>query len=108
MSLPQVVKVETTFEEYGQAVDFAAKIIAEKLVVDGQVTKIFSQYEFEGKPYQKVEYLLTMKTKQELMLSCEVFIKNNHPYKVPQIIFTPFTASVEYLNWICDYVIDLE
>ncbi|MDD4182704.1 MAG: divalent-cation tolerance protein CutA [Candidatus Omnitrophica bacterium] len=47
------------------------------------------------------ESLLIIKTKETLFERLKIFIKNNHPYEVPEIIsFKIDSINREYLNWL--------
>ena len=95
------IQIQTTFEKRGEALEFAERLLAAKLVADGQISEIFSIYNFENKGCSHQEFLLTMKTKAELFGKCEEFIKERHKYKVPQIIAVPIkNGSKDYLDWI--------
>ena len=79
----------------------AQNMLNAKLIACGQITEIESIYTWENKLTQAKEFLLTMKTRTQLYDKCELFIKQNHPYKTPQIVATPIThGSAEYFNWI--------
>ena len=95
------IQISTTFENRGQAVKMASDMLNAKLIACGGVSEIESVYTWEGKATKGKEFLLTMKTHTELYDKCEQFIKQNHPYKVPQILATPIThGSTDYLAWI--------
>ncbi|NPA58396.1 MAG: divalent-cation tolerance protein CutA [Aquificae bacterium] len=60
-----------------------------------------SIYFWQGKIEDDSEVLLVVKTRQELFEKLEKFVKENHPYTVPEIIGMPVVkGSAEYLNWI--------
>ena len=97
----QYIKIETTFEKRETAEKTAGLLLDAKLIACGQISEIFSVYNFEGKRYGEKEYLLSLKTRAELYDVCEQFIKKHHPYKVPQIIAVKLEkGSRDYLDWI--------
>ena len=95
------IQIDTTFEKRDDAVKMAKLLLDAKLVADGQITEIHSTFNWEGNFYDKQEWSLSCKTKEKLYQECEKFIKDNHPYKVPQIIAKVLVcASKNYLDWI--------
>jgi len=99
------IKIETTFEKRNEAARVASLLIDNKLASCCQLSEIVSYYNFENKRCEENEVLLTLKTKAELYEKCEQFIKENHSYKVPQIIATKIKyGSCDYLNWINESV----
>jgi len=63
--------------------------------------KISSVYKWEGKIVNDDEYLLIIKTKDDLFDKIESRIKELHPYKVPEIIsINVSNASKDYINWV--------
>jgi periplasmic divalent cation tolerance protein len=67
--------------------------------------KLTSVYRWEGKIKQANEYLLLIKNCAENYVKLETVIRDNHPYKVPEIIALSIKrGSLEYLEWITDSV----
>lgn len=63
---------------------------------------IRSIYRWEGKICDENELLLIVKTRTDLFQRVCELVKENHPYKVPEIIeFVIKNGSRDYLNWIC-------
>ena len=69
------------------------------------VPKIQSTYYWEDKIHVDKEYLLIVKTRQDLYEALETWVKNNHSYEVPEIIALPIEQGLlAYLNGIDDWV----
>ena len=99
--MKQYIQITTTFRNRETAVKMANDMLDARLVADGQISEINSVFEWEGKKHDRKEFLLTMKTREPLYSKCQSFIKQNHEYKVPQIVATAIThGSTEYFNWI--------
>ena len=65
------------------------------------VGPISSRYWWEGKLENNVEFVLMIKTKSSLSPDVQQFIKEHHPYKVPEIItFDISDGNEDYLTWI--------
>jgi periplasmic divalent cation tolerance protein len=65
------------------------------------VDRVLSVYRWKGKVGKSRELLLIIKTRKNLVADVEQFIKNNHTYTVPEILFLNIEkGSGEYLDWI--------
>ncbi len=95
-----VVFVTCPDREVGRKI--AKSLVENKLaacvnVIDG----LSSVYYWQGKIEEDNEVLLIIKTQEENYEKLEKFIKENHPYTVPEIIAMPvIKGSQDYLNWI--------
>ncbi len=96
------VVVFVTCPDKSVAEKIAEKLIKEKLAACVNITgEINSVYFWQGNIEKDNEYLMIIKTKEELFEKLEEFIKENHPYTVPEIIGMPIIkGSRDYLNWI--------
>ena len=95
------IQIESTFNKREESVKLAGLLLDSKLVADGQISEISSVFNFENKHYDRKEWLLTCKTKKSLYNQVEDLIKNNHSFKVPQIMATELKfGSKEYFDWI--------
>ncbi|MBK3332587.1 divalent-cation tolerance protein CutA [Persephonella atlantica] len=66
-------------------------------IIDG----LSSVYYWQGKIEEDNEVLLIIKTREDHYEKLEKFIKEHHPYTVPEIIAMPvIKGSQDYLNWI--------
>jgi periplasmic divalent cation tolerance protein len=62
---------------------------------------VSSTYVWEGKVTTETEFVLLIKTRKSLLAELTTFIKENHPYEVPEIIATPIAGGLPtYLKWI--------
>lgn len=60
-----------------------------------------SIFKWEGKLQQEEEHNIVIKTLKNRELEIYNFIKENHPYKVPEIItITPSNCDSKYFEWI--------
>jgi periplasmic divalent cation tolerance protein len=84
-----------------------AKILAKRLV-DAHLaacvqiqTGVQSIYRWEGRVCEEQEAVLVAKTTVEQWPVISAFIKQNHPYDVPEIIAQPITHShADYARWV--------
>lgn len=64
-----------------------------------------SVYAWEGAIETAEEQLLLIKSAAEFYGPLEAFIKNHHPYQVPEIIAIPIEyGSMDYLEWLRAWV----
>lgn len=85
----------------------AAKALAKRLI-DGHLaacvqiqTGVQSIYRWEGCICEEHEVVLVAKTNAAQWPAISAFIKQNHPYDVPEIIAQPLTHSdTDYARWV--------
>jgi periplasmic divalent cation tolerance protein len=91
----------TTLPDMESARRLARTLVEEKLAACVQLSLIESFYRWDGKIANEPEVLLLIKTRTELFDAAIARIKALHPYTVPEIVATPFTAGFPpYLEWI--------
>ena len=62
---------------------------------------IESYYKWDGKLNTEEESLLIVKTTEQKVEQLITFVKENHPYEVPEIIALPLTEGLpDYLDWV--------
>lgn len=86
----------------GKSEELANKIINERLAACVNIISgLKSIYHWQGKVEKDTEDLLIIKTKKELFENLKEFIKNNHPYTVPEIVALKVEGvNKEYLDWL--------
>ncbi|MBO7509024.1 MAG: divalent-cation tolerance protein CutA [Alphaproteobacteria bacterium] len=93
--------IQTTTDNDKWTTNLVKALLENKLSADVQVSSIDSHYWWKGKVNNKVESLLSIKTRADLFEQVKATIKEYSEYEVPQIIATPIVAgSSDYLNWI--------
>ena len=96
------IQVFTTVEKREDADRIASTVVNKRVAACAQILgPIQSTYWWKGKVEEAAEWLLMMKTRQDLFSSLEKEIRAVHPYEVPEIIALPIVAgSASYLEWI--------
>ncbi|RMG36890.1 MAG: divalent-cation tolerance protein CutA [Gammaproteobacteria bacterium] len=94
--------VLTTLPDETTAGQLARRLVEKKLAacvnILGRMTSI---YPWEGKIEQGTEHQLVIKTTAQRYAELEAFIKNNHPYRLPEILALPVAGgAADYLDWI--------
>jgi periplasmic divalent cation tolerance protein len=97
-----IIQVYTTTEKRDDAEKISRELTQKRLVSCAQITgPIKSVYWWKDKLEETEEWLLIMKTPDELYPDLETEIKRLHPYEVPEIIAVPvIKGSADYLNWV--------
>ena len=98
----------TTCADMENAKGIAKTLIANRLAACVQMLPVESVYFWHGRICDENEIVLFIKTKSALFAKIAEAIKQNHPYKIPEIIQLPITDGLpDYLSWIGGYVVDV-
>ena len=102
MSEPHYIIALSTFPSKEKAEEAAKAIVEEDLAACvNLIDRIGSIYKWKGKIVSETEILLIIKTLSSKQQQLKKFIKSNHTYGNPELIFLPITDGLEnYLNWI--------
>ena len=91
----------TTTSSVSSADELALKIVKAGLGACVSISPIHSIFYWQDEVKKESEYQLTIKTKSSLSDKLQTFIKDNHSYDLPEIIFVPIlSGDSNYLNWI--------
>jgi periplasmic divalent cation tolerance protein len=95
------IQVSTTTENEEDARKIARELIEKRLAACVQrIGPIKSTYWWEDKVNEEEEWLLIIKTRDEMFVEVEEAIKGGHPYEVPEIIASPIIkGNKDYLDW---------
>lgn len=95
------VVVSTTVEHEDDASRLADSVVEARLAACVQFLPVRSTYRWQGKLEHAVETLLLMKTRREFADLLMDFVRERHPYEVPELTVTRIEAgSQDYLGWI--------
>jgi len=91
-----------------EADKLAGKLVESKLAACVNVIPgVQSVYTWQGKVEKDNELLLMVKTRTDLTDKLSIFVKEHHPYDVPEVICTGITAGLpEYLDWVKETTAD--
>jgi periplasmic divalent cation tolerance protein len=98
----QLLVVVTSLPHLEAAKGLARSLVERRLAACVQLTDgIQSIYRWKGKLCEDQEVLLSAKTTQARWLEISTFIKNTHPYDLPEILaFSPEQYEEQYGKWI--------
>jgi periplasmic divalent cation tolerance protein len=92
--------IKTTFDSKNNAELIAKKLIESKLAACVQLSEIESYFKWNNKSQKVKEFKIEIKTSAKNYKNIEKLIKQNHSYKLPEIIAIKIkNGSKEYINW---------
>ncbi|MBD3209885.1 divalent cation tolerance protein CutA [Candidatus Micrarchaeota archaeon] len=91
----------STYPEKEKAEEAAKEIIKEELAACVSIVKIENSiYRHKGKLENHPEYMLVIKTTRKAYTRLEMYIKEHHPYEIPEILYLKIGGgSKEYIQW---------
>lgn len=91
-----------TIDDIDKAAHIARMLVEKRLVACVNIiSDIRSIYSWQGRVCDEKEYLMIMKTRQDLFPNLQAAVKELHPYEVPEIIALPIHQGYpNYLRWI--------
>ena len=95
------VIIQCTFPDIKSAKKLSKILLSKKLAACIHLQKIESLYIWQENIENAKEISVNIKTKLTNFSKIEKIIKENHPYKLPQVIAVEITKiSPDYLSWI--------
>jgi periplasmic divalent cation tolerance protein len=100
--MTEFIQVSTTTDKREEAERISQKIVEKRLAACVQIIgPVTSCYQWKEKLEKAEEWLLIMKTQNDLYPRLEEAIKKMHSYEVPEIVAVQVSdGSKEYLGWI--------
>lgn len=94
--------VLTTIDSREAAESLARSIVTERLAACVNIIdQVRSVYWWEDEVQHAEEMILLIKTTPEHLDNLEQFIREHHPYDLPEyIVLEPASVSNEYLEWV--------
>jgi periplasmic divalent cation tolerance protein len=100
-----VVEVRTTLGSRDEASRLAHAAVAARLAACGTVSgPVTSHYHWRGAVDSAEEWACSFKTTRERWPELATFLRERHPYELPEIVMLPLAGSEEYLGWVRDEV----
>lgn len=87
-----------------EAKELARALVEERLCACVNIVpKIDSFYWWDGKIEKDEEALLIVKTTRQKAEALIRYVKENHPYEIPEVITLPLSEGLpDYLNWVIE------
>lgn len=96
-----ILIVTTTVASEADAARLARELVAHRLAACVQVdVDVRSFYRWQGRDCEDVEWRLTLKTVPERADAVAAFLREHHPYELPQVVMVPACASAAYAAWV--------
>ncbi|HWR01388.1 MAG TPA: divalent-cation tolerance protein CutA [Chlorobaculum sp.] len=93
--------VVTTAPDRQVAENLAVGILGNRLAACVQMGEIRSYFLWDGALQKENEVVLSIKTTGKRYAALESYIRDHHPYDVPEIIKLPVTGGLpDYLAWL--------
>jgi len=93
--------IYTTLPNLHSAKKLVGGMVKAKIAACGNIFRLSSIYRWEGKIEKSPEYGVFIKTRRTKYQAIERYIKENHPYQVPEIIAWEIEKGLDsYLKWI--------
>jgi periplasmic divalent cation tolerance protein len=93
----------TTLEDEDSASRLGRALVEAKLAACVQLVHIRSTFRWEGAIEDASEVLVLVKTRTAAYERLQQFVRDNHPYDVPEILQIPVIDGYgPYLSWVTD------
>jgi periplasmic divalent cation tolerance protein len=104
--LEKITLVLTSVGTEQQAVEISEELIARRLATCINIVPCLrSIYRWKGKVCEDTEYLLLIKTPEELFAAVSAAIREFHSYELPEILALPVTAAeTNFHQWVLQMV----
>lgn len=97
----------TTFPSLASAEEVIGELFQKKLIACAQIDgPVRSYYRWDGKLNDGEEWRVLLKTTSEKLEELGLEIRSIHDYDTPQWLILEAKASVEYLKWVNESMID--
>lgn len=95
------VIISTTLPTAAKASALARAVVGARLAACAHLIPLRSIYWWQGKVEHDAEVAIQFKTRRPLARHLMSFIRERHPYEVPEIVVTPILDGwPDYLAWI--------
>ena len=99
--MKKVCLIKTAVASIDQAEALATSLVQKRLVACVQITAPGkSIYHWQGKLEVEEEYCLSLKTTPSLCEAAVAYLRESHPYELPEIIWRVFDTTDGYSDWV--------
>jgi periplasmic divalent cation tolerance protein len=100
MKLVQAVEIITTLDDADRATEMGREAVEARLAACAQISgPIKSVYVWKDGLEQTHEWLLTFKAPLALQSQLAEFVRDRHPYELPEILCREVSVSGDYFTW---------
>ncbi|MHB8497707.1 MAG: divalent-cation tolerance protein CutA [Acidimicrobiales bacterium] len=97
-----VVQVQFTIEDPGRGDAIIGSLLSERLAACGQrLGPVISRYWWRGAVERSDEWLVVLKTRDDLAGRAVASVMAHHPYETPEVVVIPVVGGApDYLAWV--------
>jgi len=107
--MQNICLIHTSVSSMSEAKILASELMDAHMAACIQITGPgLSMYRWKGKIEQANEYYICIKTTSECSSNVVRWLKQRHPYELPEIIHTECEATQAYAHWVHNETTDLE
>jgi len=93
--------VLSTYPDRGSATEAARSLLERRWIACASLgSPVTSIYSWKDQVCEDQEFTLTLKTTAARADAIGAFIKQHHPYELPEILFVPVDGDPAFLEWI--------
>ena len=93
--------VTTTVETEADARRLASAIVKNRLAACVHIVPVRSVYRWKDRVEEASEFRLEAKTVAAAAAALTAFLREAHPYELPELLWTPIAGGAEdYLDWL--------
>lgn len=96
--------ITTTVSQESDAHQLATEVLNLRLAACVQVEALRSHYRWQGQTLSEPEWRLTLKTTAAAGPALLAWLRQHHPYELPQLCWSAWQASADYAQWVQDNV----
>jgi periplasmic divalent cation tolerance protein len=94
-----IILVTTASREEAETI--VQRLLEGRLIACANITGVSSRFRWSGKMEKAEEYLILMKSRQDLFEKLSETVKALHSYEVPEILALPVVeGSKAYMDWL--------
>ena len=97
----EVIEITTSLPDQVAAEKLAASLIENRLAACVQISSpVISFYRWKDEVQRDQEFSLKIKTALSVRDQAVAFLRANHPYELPEILFQVVRSTPEYREWV--------
>jgi len=102
-----ICQIQVAVSDEQTAANIVDALLARRLIACGQRSgPVASRYWWKGQQEEAEEWIVMLKTREELSGAVIDFVSKMHPYETPEILVLPVSGgNTAYVRWVKDEVV---